>query len=289
MPFALIEGEKYTISAYYKGTGTSLLRIWDYTTGSQLNGKTTTLPSDAASEWVRISYTFTATSAMNTDNIGCLIGVNGTSSVLMCGFKFEKGEQATEYCCSTWDLGIDETIIEDSSGYNHNGTINGTLTTSSDTVRYSSCVYMPKTTTITHQRPIYGGTDQEWTCCMWVKLDTTSQSYQQLNNFNEGNHIIFGANGTPLLYLNSGANDYYNYGNLAIQANTWTHIAFVFKNSNATKLIYINGVNHTNTSGPNRTSTPKGIPDIITVGTNLAGYISDYRVYCTPLLDTDIK
>jgi len=91
------------------------------------------------------------------------------------------------------------------------------------------------------------------------------------------------------MYLNAGTNDYYNYSNLTVTANTWTHIAFVFKNSNATKLIYINGINHTNTNGPNKTSTPAGIPDTIIVGTNLTGYISDYRIYCTALSADDIK
>ena len=173
--------------------------------------------------------------------------------------------------------------IQDSSGYNHNGTINGTLTASNDAVRYFSSIYMPQATTITHSRPVFGGIDQEWTCSMWVKLDTVNQSNIQMNNFNLGNRIVHSANGQALMYLNSGTNDYYNYSNLAVAANTWTHIAFVFKNSNVTKLIYINGVNHTNTNGPNKTSTPAGIPDTVIVGTNLKGYISDYRIYCTAL------
>lgn len=215
--------------------------------------------------------------------------VSGQGAITLYDFKLEKGDAATTWCPADNKLAIDRTIVSDNSGYGHNGTINGALTISNDTPRYSFSNYMPKTTTITHSRPIYGGTDQEWTCCMWVKLDTTSQFGQQMNNFNLGNIIVHDSKGTPLLYLNNNTNDYYNYGNLAIQANTWTHIAFVFKNSNATKLIYINGVNHTNTNGPNKTSIPKGIPDIITVGTNLAGYISDYRIYCTALLDTDIK
>ena len=148
---------------------------------------------------------------------------------------------------------------------------------------------MPTATTITHEKPIPNNTDQEWTCSMWVKLDTVGQGNIQLNNFNLGNRIVHSANGHALMYLNSGTNDYYNYGNLAVTANVWTHIAFVFKNSNATKLIYINGVNHTNTGGPNKTSTPAGIPNTVTVGTNLAGYISDYRVYCTALSTADVK
>ena len=94
----------------------------------------------------------------------------------------------------------------------------------------------------------------------------------------------------PLLYVNSGANDYYNYGNLALPANQWSHIVFVFKNSTGTKLIYINGENHTNTSGPNKTSTPKGIPDTVIIGNgNYEGGLCDYREYATALSADDVK
>ena len=179
--------------------------------------------------------------------------------------------------------GLDFSTIYDSSGYSNNGAIIGSLTAAAGSPRYGVCTYMPKTTTITHPRPVFGGVDQEWTCSMWVKLDSTSVSNQQMNNFNSGNRIVHSADSYPLLYLNSGTNDYYNYGNLAVSANIWTHIVFVFKNSNATKLIYINGINRTNTGGPNKTSTPAGISDTVIVGTNLAGAISDYRVYATAL------
>ena len=287
---------QYTISALMYASADASGRLWVHTRSTEGGANLAQYLTTVNVTTSPALYTFTFNTGSNAsytiNKLNLMIGAVNTTSALdfyISNIKVEEGTKSTAWVPCKEEGQYDTTKVEDSSGYNHNGTINGTLTTSSDTVRYSSCVYMPKTTTITHQRPIYGGTDQEWTCCMWVKLDTTSQSIQQLNNFNEGNNIVHSANSTPLLYLNSGANDYYNYGNLAVSAGVWTHIAFVFKNSNATKLIYINGVNHTNTSGPNKTSTPKGIPDTITVGTNLAGYISDYRVYCTPLLDTDIK
>ena len=180
-------------------------------------------------------------------------------------------------------------IIYDTSGFCNNGTISGALTISNDTPKYKASTYMSKSALITHPRPVFGGTDQEWTCAMWVKLDTVNQSGIAMNNFNYGNNIVHAANSTPLLYLNAGTNDYYNYGNKAVSAGVWTHVVFVFRNSDATKLIYINGVEQTNKSGPNRTSTPSGIQDVVTVGTNLTGYISDYRVYATALSPSDVK
>jgi hypothetical protein len=123
----------------------------------------------------------------------------------------------------------------------------------------------------------------------WVKLDSNSQTQQQLNNFNYGNNIVHSSNGYSLLYLNAGTDDYYNYGNKVIPQDEWVHIAFVFNNSTGTKLIYVNGKDQTNMNGPNKTSTPHGISNNVTVGYNLAGLISDYRIYATALSEEDIK
>ena len=216
------------------------------------------------------------------------------SDLELWDFKLEEGSIATPWCPNSSDalataMGLNGTTEYDCSGYCNNGVRTGAFSWTSDTPKYQVSTYMPKAALITHPRPVFGGTDQEWTCAMWVKLDATSQANQYMNNFNAGNQIVYGANSYPLLYLNSGTNDYYNYGNKVVAAGAWTHVVFVFKNSNATKLIYINGVEQTNKNGPNKTSTPLGIPDTVTVGTNLAGYISDYRIYATALSADDVK
>lgn len=177
------------------------------------------------------------------------------------------------------------TTIYDTSGFVNNGTVTGNLTTLTDTPKYQASIHMPTAATISHPRCI-DNTSQEWTCAAWVKPDAAG-NYQNLNNFNESNRLYHGT--YPLLYLNSGTNDYYNYGNLALPANQWSHIVFVFKNSTGTKLIYVNGENRTNTGGPNKTSTPKGIPDTVIIGGSYAGYMCDYREYATALSAEDVK
>lgn len=219
---------------------------------------------------------------------------SGQGAITISNFKLEEGSIATPWCPNSSDIlattmGLNGTTEYDCSGFCNNGTRTGTFTWTSDTPKYSVSTYMPKAALITHPRPVFGGTDQEWTCAMWVKLDTVNQSGIAMNNFNVGNNIVHSANGMPLLYANSGSNDYYNYGNKAVTAGVWTHVAFVFRNSDVTKLIYINGVEQTNKNGPNKTSTPSGIQDVVTVGYNLAGYISDYRVYATALSADDVK
>lgn len=177
-------------------------------------------------------------------------------------------------------------IIYDTSGFCNNGTISGTLAISNDTPKYKYSVQMPAATAIFHNRCL-SNTNQEWSCAAWVKPKVAG-NYQNLNNFNESNRLYHGT--YPLLYLNSGTNDYYNYGNLALPANQWSHIVFVFQNSTGTKLVYINGENHTNTNGPNKTSTPKGIPDTVIIGSgNYEGGLCDYREYATALSADDVK
>ena len=247
-------------------------------------------------KWQKFSRTFIAPEDGDySKNMSWYIyGYSGNGIVYVRHPKLEEGNTATPWSPSPSDalattMGLNDNIEYDASGYCNNGTRTGTFSWTSDTPRYSVSTYMSKATLITHPCPVFGGTDQEWSCAMWVKLDTTSQTNQYMNNFNGGNQIVYMANSYPLLYLNSGTNDYYNYGNKAVTAGTWTHVVFVFKNSNATKLIYINGVEQTNKNGPNKTSTPLGIPDTVIVGTNLAGYISDYRIYATALSAEDVK
>ena len=241
--------------------------IWNHITMT-LHGTT-----DANAEWGYIILVPTHTSSL--DNYW-----------LFANLQIEAKDHATGYAGVGGSRDGSEPIY-DCSGFNNHGTKSGTFSIKSDTPRYAVSTYMPTASLITHARPV-DNNNQEWTCCMWVKLDGTSQTGQHMNNFNEGNRIVHSANGTSLLYLNSGTNDYYMYGSQAVSAGVWTHVAFVFRNSDGTRNVYINGVLKNN-YGPNKTSTPKGILDTVTVGTNLAGYISDYRVYATALSADDIK
>lgn len=240
--------------------------------------------------WNHITITAQKTDTTNTSRgigyvrIGSARHTSNTSNYwLFSNIQVEAKDHATAY------VGPNSTRIPttvyDTSGFNNNGTISGTLTISTDTPKYQVSTYIPAATTISHTRCL-DNTNQEWSCMAWVK-PTVAGNYQNLNNFNSGNRLYHGT--YPLLYLNSGTNDYYNYGNMALPINQWSHIAFVFKNSTGTKLIYINGENHTNTSGPNLTSTPLGIPETVIIGgANYEGGLCDYREYATALSAEEI-
>ena len=260
------------------------------TSGSANNVSQIIIPVEVG-KWNHITITAQKADTTNTSRgvgyirIGSASHTSTTTNYwLFSSIQVEAKNHATGYA------GVggtrNSTTVYDCSGFSNNGTISGALTISNDTPKYSYSIQMPAATTITHDRCL-DNTDQEWSCAAWVN-PTVAGNYQNLNNFNVSNRLYHGT--YPLLYLNSGTNDYYNYGNLALPANQWSHIVFVFKNSTGTKLIYINGENHTNTGGPNKTSMPAGIPDSVIIGSgNYEGGLCDYREYATALSAEDVK
>lgn len=296
-------GEQITISFDLDMTvatgGSGYLQIYNtnypgphqITTGNALAGRTLVTGQDIHE---RISYTTTMTtrssSSYSTDRIEFYSNYSTENEIQISNIKIERGNKATPWCPNSSDdlaiqMGLNSNIEYDTSGYCNNGIRTGTFSWTSDTPKYQASIHMPTAATISHPRCL-DNTSQEWTCAAWVKPDAAG-NYQNLNNFNESNRLYHST--YPLLYLNSGTNDYYNYGNLALPANQWSHIVFVFKNSTGTKLIYVNGENRTNTGGPNKTSTPKGIPDTVIIGGSYAGYMCDYREYATALSAEDVK
>jgi len=119
----------------------------------------------------------------------------------------------------------------------------------------------------------------EWSVTAWVKIGTGD--YQTLVSFNNGDlpraQLSHGT--YPLLYLNSGGDDYYRYGNLDIKDNKWHHVAFLFRDSDNYVKIFVDGIDRTG-SGPNGneasvTSTWRISDSSYTVN----GLVDDVRVY----------
>ena len=283
----------YTFSAYVKGIGPTIgkqcfLHVYN-TNGTDTRSvrvATTTLTE----EWKRVSgqYTWTYDNPSSTSFSVYVVGViSPEESFLFCNPQFEMKDHVTPYINRTRNNNI---TIYDCSGYCNNGTINKnyTLTTNNKSPRYIVGTNVENGFTIRHSN-VLNSNNQEWTCCCWIKLNSLTSCY--LNNFNVGNKIIHSLSGDQanysLLYLNSDEHDYYSYSNLGLEENTWYHIAFVFKNSEGLKKIYINGEDHTEI-GLNRDSTPLGFQNTITLFQNFNGVASDYREYCTALSSEDI-
>jgi len=60
-------------------------------------------------------------------------------------------------------------------------------------------------------------------------------------------------------------------------------LAFVFNNYTGRREIYHNGALVSSADGPNKTSTPGSIQDVISIFSGFDGYVVDYREYCTDL------
>jgi hypothetical protein len=118
--------------------------------------------------------------------------------------------------------------------------------------------------------------EQEWTVTAWYYLEDKTGRKRILDGLNRGLFAAFSSE-RPLLYLNSGDNDYYIYGT-HVDVNRWDQMTFTFKNSNGYRHIYLNGEN-IDSSGPNKTSTPAGISGTLKIGCTFLGSIDSLRIY----------
>lgn len=138
--------------------------------------------------------------------------------------------------------------------------------------------------TVTNPLSSQSNTGQLWTVSSWLNIDDTTG--QNLLNLNIGLYPSYGTNNS-LLYLNSGANDYYTYGG-DIGNLGWKYVTFRFSNLNSGyRTIYSNAVN-ISTSGPNATSTPSGNPGTLTIASNLRGNLAKLEIYNRVLTDDEV-
>jgi prepilin-type N-terminal cleavage/methylation domain-containing protein len=181
------------------------------------------------------------------------------------------------------------TTWTDISGNNNNGSFVNTITYDSNnggSLVFNGSGYISLPNFINQ-----ANTNQEWTVNASVKLVSTTPSAnnQQLLNFNSGVELAHSGTNRMLLYLNSGTNDYYNYGNFNLKDGLWHIVSFVFQNSTGKKQIFVDNIDVTITSGPNRTSTPSGIPNPLQIGPGTIGEIGYLSVYNRALTATEVQ
>ena len=301
------EGDDYTLSGWYyvpssetQQTGANMFIRWTYT---KSDGTATTTdrgfitPLTVKDQWVRFEYTWQVP-AGHTNNQAAYFylaafAAKSLATVYWKKVKLEKGNAATPWCPADNELDIDRTIVEDNSGYGHNGTIIGNPTISPDTIRYSSCMNFPENTDgILSTFPI-SLWNNAFTYSFWIKpsgenggRSIYAASYNGTSCSIEktaGNKLRFYWNGSPDLTTSS----------LTITDGVWQHIAVV-KSEDKTKVYcYYNGElkdTFTNTFNDKTFSGNLRIArDTRGDATSYTGLMSDFRIYCTPLLDTDIK
>lgn len=178
--------------------------------------------------------------------------------------------------------------IEDSSGYNHNGEIISELHISNDTARYNNstlfdgvddCIIVPYNTVCP---------ENIFTINLWFKKDALgSKNYETLFGGPSGFEMDTRAGGATSLSLYMAST---RSGNRAtgITMNEW-HMITMTRDNTAEKY-YVDGEFKSEIEAK---SMPNGVYRIGAWASNdkqnYYGLISDFRIYCTPLLDTDIK
>jgi hypothetical protein len=202
--------------------------------------------------------------------------------------QLEIGNSPTNRMSSCFDLGIDTTIIEDSSGYGHNGEVISELHISNDTARYNNstlfdgvddCIIVP-----------YNEVCPEniFTINLWFKKDALgSKNYETLFGGPSGFEMDTRAGGATSLSLYMAST---RSGSRAtgITMNEWHMITMT--RDGTTEKYYVDGEFKSEIEAK---SMPNGVYRIGAWASNdkqnYYGLISDFRIYCTPLLDTDIK
>ena len=181
------------------------------------------------------------------------------------------------------------TVAGDYSGSGNNGIVSGGAFWQGG-CRSESCLYLDGVDdSVSAINPLSSqpNLQQEWSVSAWVKIQARTD--QQLLNFNSGVKLNHGSTNRLLLYLNSGANDYYDYGLYNVQDDIWHHVVFVFKNSTGLREIYVDGVDYS-TTGPNYTSTPSGMPGTMLIGNgSVKGLLDELRIYKRTLSAAEIK
>ena len=303
-PFSLDTSKQYTMSAYYRGHGTCLLRMWDSTNDRQLNGQL--LAFDTLGAWKRLSYTFYGPEAANgTNAVGFLFGITGIGETDICGMKVEESSAATPWIPNTQDdlysaMGLDEGVVYDCSGYNNHGE-NTSCTVSSDSARYHVSTAFDETSYITlHNDSFPVILSNDFTLSMWIYSDDDGDRSLWFGNYGiSGSGSFFGfeknaANGVRF-WWNNGSPDK-NFATYITKSEGWVLLTLV-KEGNVAK-IYKNGVlSTTNTSDlyvsanlPSTATTFRlGADGRITGNTLFKGSMSDVRIYCTALSAEDIK
>ena len=253
------------------------------------------------SNWSIIYYTGT----WNIDNLQTNIHLGFSSApgtYYIEYFKLEKGNSYTSWAPAAGEYLSDLNYIEDSSGYNHNGSILNDVLISSDTPRYST-----STNLIAGNSAINCGRGGMVTDSITVNIWLKSSAWGNPISCTEGGGWNFESNGDgfrfPVYLAGVGykATGVTTTTRAQLCNNQWHMITGVYDRLNQKIRVYIDA----NLEYEENTSSSALIgyhgSNVIWIGAEasgsataigsngMAGLFSDFRIYCTPLLDTDIK
>lgn len=286
-------GDIFTISFYAKvDSGGQIMSIHrsslgNVTTGLSIlggnfsSGTNWIITTQDGTQWNRYWATVQIASADITYLQWRIENNQSGKNLYICGIKLEKGTVATPWSPAASEAG-ETNIIQDSSGYNHNGTVTGNITLNSNTPRYSVSSLFNGTERITTTTP--GADIRTLSCwCKTTKNSNTSQIFVA-DSFS-GMCISFYKNNVIGVFGTTRSTGSKSVLGTAYKENDWNHIAVVKTGDAGTRDIYCNGIKLTPTTD-DYWSAATGF----FVGARNAsntnpyyGYLSDVRAYVTPL------
>ena len=310
----IVAGQTYTFSweeYHIDGVNRVGTGLYYYKTGATSANFHLGVQSDAnitrvLGQWQKYSYTFTAPSdADYSKNMSWYIygHYNGNGTFYMRRPKLELGSSATLWTPNSND-GIynlyNTSIVYDSSGYNNNGTITGTISLDTNTPRYSASTYFNGSSDIRSEKSSFGWFDfKEGTVASWYNPANTSQPWASVGvqndsgtgsrSFNVCNYS--GKAATVVGYDSSWGNVSSDF---SMAANTWYHLCATITNGDTVKL-YVNGnlvqtrtvINSTGVIA-STTQFAVGV-DLPGSDEHFTGLLSDVRFYVTALTEAQIK
>ena len=270
---------QYTISVDWRddyrtdGKSSSLYLRFKYTdnTYTQIIS-----PANSIHDWTH--SVLTSTAGKTVSSITTTYGNGG--QLYIANLKLEKGAISTPYNKE------ENNIIYDSSGYNNNGVIIGTLQIENNSLKYTSSTYFDGNTAAI-QTPNLATMilDKNYTISCWTyKTQIGTKNYQTIYGGPSGFELEARSSSTtdPLFRIHN-----WGGGTTTYEFNKWYHFCFVHTISDSK--LYINGeLKLTGTSA----AIPSGDYFIGAWKTssqqNYDGNLSDFRIYATALSADDI-
>lgn len=255
-------------------------------------------------EHYRVSSTYTVPSNCTINSFGMSIqpqakpGDDNTATWKIGQFKVEFGNAPTGYSPAPIDFGMNGTTIEDSSGFGNIGTAVGNLTTSNDTSRYSVSTYVGTTSKDYISTPnLLFENMKQGTVNIWIKRKSTDSTWRLYTFFangynwtgNSSDFIIIGSTGGQAIVLDCCSNTY----SFTPDLNKWYMYTISWNLETHQAWMYVNGELKATKNSANIDTTYASKHNGHYFGNShseVGDYLmSDARIYCTPLLDTDIK
>lgn len=289
----LAVGKTYTISAdYYSTTRQTIAWRGELNGGDYSWSPASAGTYDTPGVWKRMSYTYSDLTS-NATLYFFTHCANGTDCYIK-NIKIEYGSSATAWSSSD----ISTTIIQDNSGYNHNGILTNTAFITSNTSRYSNAIYLSKVR-INCTDGFPTGENPNFTISFWTKILSTITyvSYGDLigmydtgqgsNTFRlelcgspAGNNLMWfrgpsGQSGGGFNMNSSSSSGWFT-------KDTWHHIVLAGDGINKKYYCYLDGNLCQTYSGSANSWQPTGqwyLGDT----TEATAYFSDLRIYCTTL------